>query len=197
MAATNALLSVNDFARLPPPLGGVSQELHRGKLIELPPAKKIHTKLQKRLVNLLEGGLNVAEYVVDNEFPFALLRNTKFGLPTWLSSASPFGNRRRMMITFAVYLQSSLKFFHRRTVLPRCSTARRSSCARWPGVLARRSAAGDGQGNSRRRSLEHSRCCERDRVRRAGRIGRRTRHLRQLSRQMSWKSVRLAQCSEG
>jgi Uma2 family endonuclease len=69
MAATNALLSVNDFARLPPPLGGVRQELHHGKLIELPPAKKIHTKLQKRLVNLLEGGLNAAEYVADNEFP--------------------------------------------------------------------------------------------------------------------------------
>ena len=70
MVATGALLSVNDFARLPPPSGGIRQELHHGELIELPPVKNLHTKLQKRMVNLLEAGLNAAEYGVDKEFPF-------------------------------------------------------------------------------------------------------------------------------
>jgi Uma2 family endonuclease len=70
MAATNGLLSVNDFTRLPTSAKGVRQELHHGQLIELPPAKKLHTKLQKRLVSLLEAGLNSTGYGVDKEFPF-------------------------------------------------------------------------------------------------------------------------------
>jgi len=36
----------------------------------LPPGKKLHTKLQRRLVSLLEAGLNPAEHGVDKEFPF-------------------------------------------------------------------------------------------------------------------------------
>jgi Uma2 family endonuclease len=70
MAVTGTLLSVADFARLPPPAGGVRQELHHGELVELPPVKRLHTKLQKRLVSLLEATLNPAEHGVDKEFPF-------------------------------------------------------------------------------------------------------------------------------
>jgi Uma2 family endonuclease len=70
MAVTNALLSVAEFARLPQAAGGVRQELHHGELVELPPVKKLDTKLQKRLVGLLEAGLNPAEQGVDKEFPF-------------------------------------------------------------------------------------------------------------------------------
>ena len=70
MAVTSALLSVAQFARLPQPAGGVRQELHHGEVFELPPGKKLHTKLQKRLVSLLEAARNPAEYGVDKEFPF-------------------------------------------------------------------------------------------------------------------------------
>src|ERR1700679_3590363 len=74
MAVTNALLSVAEFARLPQPAGGVRQELHHGELVELPPVKKLHTKLRKGLVSLLEARLNPAEHGVDHgvekEFPF-------------------------------------------------------------------------------------------------------------------------------
>ena len=70
MAVTSALLSVDEFARLPQAAGGVRQELHHGELVELPPVKKLHTKLQKRLVSLLETRLNAVEYGVDKEFPF-------------------------------------------------------------------------------------------------------------------------------
>ena len=70
MAVTSALLRVAEFARLPQPAGGVRQELHHGELVELPPVKKLHTKLQKRLVTLLEARLNPAEQGVDKEFPF-------------------------------------------------------------------------------------------------------------------------------
>jgi Uma2 family endonuclease len=70
MAVKGALLSVSEFAHLPQPAGGVRQELHHGELVELPPVKKLHTKLQRRLVSLLEARLNPAEQGVDKEFPF-------------------------------------------------------------------------------------------------------------------------------
>jgi Uma2 family endonuclease len=70
MAVTGALLSVAEFARLPKPAGGSRQELHHGELVELPPVKTLHTKLQKRLVSLLEARLNPAEHGVDKEFSF-------------------------------------------------------------------------------------------------------------------------------
>jgi len=70
MAVTSALLSVAEFARLPQPAGGVRQELHHGELVELPPVKKLHTRLQKRLVHLLEARLNPVDSGVDKEFPF-------------------------------------------------------------------------------------------------------------------------------
>jgi hypothetical protein len=50
--------------------GVVRQELHHGELVELPPVKKLHAKLQKRLVSLLEATLNPAEHGVDKDFPF-------------------------------------------------------------------------------------------------------------------------------
>jgi len=70
MAVTSAVLSVDEFVRLPRPAGGVRQELHHGELVELPPVKKLHTKLQKRLVSLLEARRDAAQYGVDKEFPF-------------------------------------------------------------------------------------------------------------------------------
>jgi Uma2 family endonuclease len=57
-------------ARLPEPGGGVRQELHHGEFVEWPPVKKLHTKIQKRLVSLLESSLNRAEHGVDKEFAF-------------------------------------------------------------------------------------------------------------------------------
>ena len=70
MAVTSGLLSVADFSRLPPPPGGVRQELQHGEVVELPPVKKLHTKLLQRLVRLLEPALFSGEYGVDKEFPF-------------------------------------------------------------------------------------------------------------------------------
>src|SRR5580698_7548481 len=70
VAVTGGLLSVAEFARLPQPAGGTRQELHHGELVESPPVKKLHMKLQRRLVSLLEARLNPAEYGVDKEFPF-------------------------------------------------------------------------------------------------------------------------------
>jgi len=63
-------MTVAEFARLPEPAGGVRQELHHGGLVELPPVKKLHTRLQKHLVRLIEACLNPAEQGVDKEFPF-------------------------------------------------------------------------------------------------------------------------------
>jgi len=70
MAVTTNLLTVDDFARLPQPAGGVRQELHHGELFELPPVKSIHTKVQKSLVKLLEPLVNPFEQGVDKEFAF-------------------------------------------------------------------------------------------------------------------------------
>lgn len=74
MAVSIALLSMAEFARLPQPGSGLRQELHHGEVVELPPVKKIHTKLQKTLVTLLESALRASrsatDYVVDKEFPF-------------------------------------------------------------------------------------------------------------------------------
>jgi Uma2 family endonuclease len=70
MAVTSALLSVAEFGRLPRPAGGIRQELHHGELFELPPVKKLHTKLQQRLVSLLAAVLRRAEHGIDKEFPF-------------------------------------------------------------------------------------------------------------------------------
>jgi Uma2 family endonuclease len=71
MAVPSILLRVAEFARLPQPAGGVRQELHHGALVELPPVKKLHTRIQKRLVSLLQAVLNTKEHGVDKEFPFS------------------------------------------------------------------------------------------------------------------------------
>ena len=70
MAVQSTLLSVDEFARLPQPAGGVRQELHHGELFEMPPVKMLHTKLQRRLVSLLGARLDPAQYGVEKEFPF-------------------------------------------------------------------------------------------------------------------------------
>lgn len=70
MAVTSALLTVAEFSGLPQPSGGVRQELHHGELVELLPVKMLHTRIQKRLVGLVQAALDPAEYGVDKEFPF-------------------------------------------------------------------------------------------------------------------------------
>ena len=70
MAVTSAVLTVAEFVGLPQPSGGVRQELHHGELVELPPVKMLHTRIQMRLVSLLGAAVNPAEYGVDKEFPF-------------------------------------------------------------------------------------------------------------------------------
>jgi hypothetical protein len=70
MGVTSGLLSVAEFARLPQPAKGVRQELHHGQLVEMPPVKKRHTKLQKRLVSLLGDAIDQGRFGVDKEFPF-------------------------------------------------------------------------------------------------------------------------------
>jgi Uma2 family endonuclease len=63
-------LSVAEFSRLPQPAGGVRSELHRGDVFELPPVKKLHTKLQMRLLRLIPAITDPGVYGVDKEFPF-------------------------------------------------------------------------------------------------------------------------------
>ena len=70
MAVTTGLLTVAEFSRLPQAPGGIRQELHHGQVVEMPPVKMLHTKLQRRLVNLLSAAVNPAAYGVDKEFPF-------------------------------------------------------------------------------------------------------------------------------
>lgn len=55
---------------MPQPAGGVRQELHHGEVIEWPPVKRLHTKLQRRLVELLQARVDPAAQAVDKEFPF-------------------------------------------------------------------------------------------------------------------------------
>ncbi len=70
MAVTSGLLSVADFMRLPQSSQGARQELHHGQLAEMPPVKKLHTKLQRRLITLLSNALDPSQHGVDKEFPF-------------------------------------------------------------------------------------------------------------------------------
>jgi len=69
MVGTIGLLRVAEFARLPQPPGGVRQELHHGKLVEIVPVKKRHTKTQMRLLQLLSEAANPMAPRVDKEFP--------------------------------------------------------------------------------------------------------------------------------
>ncbi len=86
MAVTRTVLSVAEFARLPQAAGGVRQELHHGEVIELPPVKKLHTKLQRRLVELLQARVDPAAQAVDKEFPF---RPTP-ELEVWIADVAVF-----------------------------------------------------------------------------------------------------------
>ena len=70
MGVTSARLSVAEFCGLLQSARGVRQELHHGELVESPPVKMLHTKIQQRLVGLLQAALNPAEYGVAKEFPF-------------------------------------------------------------------------------------------------------------------------------
>lgn len=70
MAVASTFLSVAEFASLPQRSGGIRQELRHGELVELPPVKMLHTKIQKRLVTLLEAAKKATGHGVDKEFPF-------------------------------------------------------------------------------------------------------------------------------
>ena len=70
MAVTSAVLSVAEFSALPQPRGGIRQELHHGEVFELPPVKLVHTRIQRRLVNLLASALRATLFGVEKEFPF-------------------------------------------------------------------------------------------------------------------------------
>ncbi len=70
MAVTKRLLTVDEFACLPQPAGAIRQELHHGRVVEFPPVKMIHTKTQKRLVDLLTDCVNPAEFVVIKDLAF-------------------------------------------------------------------------------------------------------------------------------
>lgn len=89
MAVTSTLLNVAEFARLRQPAGGVRQELHHGEVFELPPVKKLHTKLQKRLVSLVEASLRSTEFGVDKEFPFRPAAEYE----VWVADVAVFSQR--------------------------------------------------------------------------------------------------------
>lgn len=70
MSVTPAgLLTVAEFERLPDPPNGARQELRQGELVEMPPPKFLHSKIQWRLTNALRviAGSN---WIVDKELPF-------------------------------------------------------------------------------------------------------------------------------
>ena len=69
MTATS-VLTVAEFSRLPQPAGGIRQELHHGELFELPLVMRLHTRLQYRLVDLLQVAQRDGGSRVGMEFPF-------------------------------------------------------------------------------------------------------------------------------
>jgi Uma2 family endonuclease len=70
MPAASGLMTVEEFAALPEAVGGVRQELWAGEVIEMPPPKLRHTKIQQRIVPLLNFELDLTVQTVDKEFPF-------------------------------------------------------------------------------------------------------------------------------
>ena len=101
MGVVSALLRVAEFVRLPGGPGGIRQELHHGELVESPAAKKLHTRVQKRLVSPLEAALDQAELGVDKEFPFRPAAEYE----VWVADVAVFSRRfgkRRQMTTISV-----------------------------------------------------------------------------------------------
>jgi Uma2 family endonuclease len=80
------MLTVSEFALLAQPTGSVRQELHHGEVVQLPPVKKIHIRIQKRLVALLEKTLGSSGFGVDKEFPFRPLEEHE----VWVADVAVF-----------------------------------------------------------------------------------------------------------
>lgn len=69
MATTpTRLMTFEEFAQLPEPKG-FRYELHHGELIEVPPPKKTHSRVQYRLRLLLEKAAG-PDAIVDKEMPY-------------------------------------------------------------------------------------------------------------------------------
>jgi Uma2 family endonuclease len=90
MAVTSGLLTVAEFSRLPQAPGGIRQELHHGQVVEMPPVRKRHTRLQQQLVSLLSAAVNPAQYRVDKEFPFRPAEEYE----VWVADVAVFGLSR-------------------------------------------------------------------------------------------------------
>jgi Uma2 family endonuclease len=68
VSTTTGLMTVEAFLQLPDPAEG-RIELHHGEVIHLPPVKRLHTELQKRLEKLLEA-VTADRATVYVELPF-------------------------------------------------------------------------------------------------------------------------------
>ncbi|MBM3753366.1 MAG: Uma2 family endonuclease [Acidobacteria bacterium] len=90
MAVTSALLTVAEFEALPQPRGGVRLELHHGELFEMPPVKKLHTRVQIGLLGLLLRRLGGSAYGAAVEFPFRPLREHE----VWVADVAVFDQAR-------------------------------------------------------------------------------------------------------
>ena len=68
MAATTGLLTVEEFLKLPDPKEG-HNELHHGEVVVVPPPKRGHQRVQRRLSHLIETVAG-EDYVVEVEMAF-------------------------------------------------------------------------------------------------------------------------------
>jgi Uma2 family endonuclease len=102
MAAQESQLTVDDFARLPQPADGCRQVLHHGVIFELPPARKLHTWIQARVLSLFTPGLTALGYLADKEIPF---RPTP-GYEVWIADVAIFNAARWNETAFDEYFPS-------------------------------------------------------------------------------------------
>ena len=68
MATATRLMTVEEFMALVPASDG-RQELHHGQLVEMRPAKFLHTLTQRSIIEALHQVLD-QRYLVEKEFPF-------------------------------------------------------------------------------------------------------------------------------
>src|SRR5215467_16121309 len=69
---TTRLMTVEEYSRLPEERGEFRYELHHGELIKVSRPKPLHTKIQRRLRQLLEPAVGDAG-IVEIEIPFSAL----------------------------------------------------------------------------------------------------------------------------
>lgn len=75
-ATTTKLTTVEEFVQLPDPPQG-TLELHHGEVIQVPPVKRRHTRLQKRLEILLQA-VATSSAIPFVEFPFRTSSDYEF-----------------------------------------------------------------------------------------------------------------------